>query len=363
LISQIELSSFKRFRDVQVRLEQLTILTGLNASGKSSLIQALQLVHQASRAQDSVVPLTESDGLQLGSFSDVLSFDSESVEVEIRLRGETLSKWVFGLPDNEGVDSNVLACQVAPKSPPWPLGSTNGAFTLLQADRIGPRISYQDRPRRPGDYSVGQLGQHTAHVLATSDRRVVPEGRRHAGTDSPRLIPHVERWLSSFVGETQLNAAIVPRTGVATLLVRGGDFTDEWMLPTNTGFGVTYCLPIVIAALLIEEGGLLIVDSPEAHLHPKAQSAIGAFLALVAASGVQVILETHSDHVLNGIRRYISKEEPSFSERCVVQFFDSRPHPEEISVFPSGSLSSWPEGFFDQFETDLEAIHRADAGT
>ena len=49
------------------------------------------------------------------------------------------------------------------------------------------------------------------------------------------------------------------------------------------------------------------VENPEAHLHPSAQAAMGEFLAISAASGIQVILETHSDHVLNGIRRAVKK--------------------------------------------------------
>jgi predicted ATPase len=136
---------------------------------------------------------------------------------------------------------------------------------------------------------------------------------------------------------------------------------SEWMLPTNTGFGVSYCLPVIVAGLIAPSDGLLIVDSPEAHLHPAAQSAIGGFLATVAASGVQVIVETHSDHVLNGIRRATSAEGILHHSLIRVLFFDASPEPRQLTISEYGAVSDWPVGFFDQLEADLGEITRSRA--
>lgn len=70
----------------------------------------------------------------------------------------------------------------------------------------------------------------------------------------------------------------------------------------NMGFGVSYSLPIIVALLSAREGDILVLENPEAHLHPRGQRKIGELVALAAANGVQIFMETHSDHVLNGIR-------------------------------------------------------------
>src|SRR5438046_1441121 len=72
--------------------------------------------------------------------------------------------------------------------------------------------------------------------------------------------------------------------------------------PTNVGFGITYALPIVVSILSARPGSLVIIENPEAHLHPRGQVRMGELLSLASTAGIQVLIETHSDHVLNGIR-------------------------------------------------------------
>lgn len=92
------------------------------------------------------------------------------------------------------------------------------------------------------------------------------------------------------------------------------------------------------------------------------QSRIGRFLAMLATAGVQVIIETHSDHVLNGVRLAVSRGELS-PPHTAVHFFNSRPrsvadpaHIVSPQIDTKGNLSEWPLGFFDQAERDLAAL-------
>lgn len=102
---------------------------------------------------------------------------------------------------------------------------------------------------------------------------------------------------------------------------------------------------------------MILIENPEAHLHPAAQAQIGLFLAQVAATGVQIILETHSDHVLNGVRRAV-KAKKLIPEQVAIYFFRQReqlrkqPQVQGLLIDAEGNLDDWPTDFFDQFDKD-----------
>ena len=99
------------------------------------------------------------------------------------------------------------------------------------------------------------------------------------------------------------------------------------------------------------------MENPEAHLHAKAQSNMGYFLARMAAAGVRVIIETHSEHVVNGIRRMIVEGKTEMShEDMTIYFFQNKQGIKgimEITMDEYGNLSDFPEDFFDQVRQDM----------
>ena len=154
----------------------------------------------------------------------------------------------------------------------------------------------------------------------------------------------------------------VPRTNAATLGLRTASDTD-FHRPVHTGFGLTQVFPIMVAALSAEADALLLIENPEVHLHPVGQAAMGEFLAEVASADVQVIMETHSDHVLNGVRRAVRKGLLS-SDHVALHFFRPRgttgetsgPQVESPAIDTEGAIDSWPDGFFDQFDHDMNYL-------
>ncbi len=111
--------------------------------------------------------------------------------------------------------------------------------------------------------------------------------------------------MQEFSPGVRVGAEPVPMTDLVRLVFsyKGeGAAHGDPLRPTNVGFGLTHALPVIVACLAAEPGTMLVVENPEAQLHPRGQVSIGRLLALTAASGVQVIIESHSDHVLNGIR-------------------------------------------------------------
>ena len=140
--------------------------------------------------------------------------------------------------------------------------------------------------------------------------------------------------------------------------------------PSNVGFGVSYTLPIIANVLgyaaMVAKGEqrspLLLIENPEAHLHPAGQTQIGEFLARAASCGVQVIVETHSDHLLNGIRLAV-KDEILESQDATFYYFhydfdidERRTFVQQPVIDEDGYFDEWPDGFFDETEKNLERI-------
>jgi predicted ATPase len=204
---------------------------------------------------------------------------------------------------------------------------------------------------------VGCRGEYCAQVLEILGKTVIQEERRSALVASPPLLKdQAEQWLSRFTRSLQIDTETFKGTGVTAIRFRTA---EDWFKPTNMGFGVTYSLPIVLAGLTAGNGGLLIIENPEAHLHPAGQSQVGVFLATIAAAGVQVVVETHSDHVLNGIRRAIGEQRLLSAADAIVHYFDAEsPHPRSLLFTDRGGISAWPAGFFDQYQLDVAALTR-----
>ena len=153
----------------------------------------------------------------------------------------------------------------------------------------------------------------------------------------------------------------VPRANAVTLGVRVSSDTD-FHRPVHTGFGLTQVLPIVVAALSASEEDVLLIENPEVHLPPAGQAAMGEFLGKVSSAGVQVMIETHSDHVLNGIRRAVKGGMLS-SDNIALHFFRPRsetdatgPQVQSPAIDSDGNIDSWPDGFFDQFDRDMNYL-------
>jgi predicted ATPase len=241
-------------------------------------------------------------------------------------------------------------------------------FNYLQAERVGPRKVFQIPPEEGHPLSVGKCGENASYIIA-SERRETRIGNDFLILESSdereyRTIQYqwalwMARLFPGFQGESEIyNAADQVRLALA--LQRGETGQGLFVRPTNTGFGLSFVLGIIVAGLAAKRDTILIVENPEAHLHPKAQSMVGEFLARVSAGGTQVVVETHSEHVLNGIRRMIKQ---TVLTPDTVRFFffakslrEFSPSVTLIPVSPSGDIAHWPEGFFDQLDRDLGII-------
>lgn len=363
MITALGIRNFKRFITLDLAFRQLTVLTGVNGTGKSTALQGILLARQAAEnASAHVVQLNGPYGLGLGEAFDILHPDADQQEIEIRIEtAQAPYRYLFEVPDGRALN---LPVRERPNGTPRVLSGQGMSFSYLNAERLGPRDQLDVTAEDPDLIGVGVRGEYTAQALALHETVEVREALRHPRTQEhgvTTLRTQVEDWASEIIRPIRITAQWPP--GITASLIRfqePGLISDQ-VRPTNMGFGFSYALPILVAGLLMPKEGVLIVENPEAHLHPAGQSRMGRFLGKVAGSGAQVIVETHSDHVINGIRLAVAEDRVIDSTSVVVHFFGEEEDGgvTAIELTSRGGLTIWPKGFFDQIEVDLGRLARA----
>jgi len=386
VIERLEVDGFKSLRDISLETRSLNILVGPNASGKSTLLQTLLLLRQSADPTGQVEVLSLSGELyEAGTPLDAIHPAAGHV-VTIGVASE-MGEWTGRFEHRREAErlggERRLAATTQGRLAPT-IFERNGRFAYLNAERIGPRVSYE-LPLTGEELSgrVGKQGEYTTALLArafNSDYVAPTWNKEIAGHFDKVLHVIAEHERSGRLADTQgslfrlCNAMlgwVIPgaefsatehsETDTATILfTRDPNGIKAKTRPTHVGFGLSYTLPIIVAALSLSRGGLLLVENPEAHLHPLSQSRMGVFLALVASLGHQIFVETHSDHFVNGVRlaaRFGLL--PQGSGRFF--FFENTLASEHSRITPidldaRGRLSDWPPGFFDQIERDLARI-------
>ena len=236
-----------------------------------------------------------------------------------------------------------------------------GDLHYVQAERVGPRKSYplsEVLARRGdlgarGEYAWNYLNDHAQDPLPADDPR---------RTDAPgrRLIDVVDHWLQDVSPGAHLQLEAIPAADAVLAgfaFDRPGDVESRRHRATNVGFGLSYVLPVVLA-LLAPPGALCLVENPEAHLHPRGQTKLAELAARAAKADVQVFVETHSDHFVDGVRIAV-RDGLIDPADAAIHYFERRDGRAAVSspaVDADGRLSHWPAGFFDQHDENLAKL-------
>ena len=377
MITSITLEDFKCFEALELPCAPLTVLTGYNAAGKSTTLQALLLMAQGLRAasHDERLPLN-GDLVTLGSSGDVIRHGAagkslrlgagnpqENITWTLEHRPELSARGLLVLESVEYVRDGIVnrptrGIRLAIGRSKSPLVSALRDTVFIGAGRA---VEIESCPvprgpsRPPGD--VGVNGEYAAYWYLEYADEEVAVARRHPDDDRETVRAQVDAWL----GELFPNARVNADRSTADSPIRltfGSNRSLRWVRPANVGYGLSYAFPILVALLTAPPGSIIVVDSAEAHLHPRAQSAIGRLLGRVAGAGLQIFVETHSDHLLNGVRLAVRDGllEP---EDAALHFFGPGGDVGRVltvTVDRTGAVSDWPEGFFDQAERDLAVL-------
>lgn len=375
MLTKLHLSNFKSAKDLHIEIRPLTVLAGLNGSGKSSILQALALLKQTLDQGDQPTTLPLRGALvRLGRSEDVHFEGADSSNLSIAISSST-GEVCFTGTAKDGADTLELAIEGDYRPLRQELSTW---FQFIQADRITPATQYAQAstPHQQIGW-LGCGGEFTVDFLHRNEELRVPDSRQCPmklfGLDSAmhkliaptaKLSDQTAAWLQMLSPGVTLRAIPVDLADTTSLRFQYTSTSiasdSKIHRPSNVGFGLTYSLPIIVACLAAKKGGLLLLENPEAHLHPRGQAALGRLLAMCAADNVQIIVETHSDHLLNGIRVGV-KQKAIYADDVALHYFTrdidtAETNIESPRILSDGQLDRWPDGFFDQWDKSLDAL-------
>lgn len=233
-----------------------------------------------------------------------------------------------------------------------------------------PKPQYNKSEARAYNTSLGIQGELTPAYLNNAlsvNEEIGIKGMRHPNLKEERiqLTENVNAWMAQImqVPSLKANTTEIDKDKIRLEYGMAGTKGKKYSA-LQVGFGFTYCLPVIVALLRAKAGDLLVFENPEAHLHPAAQVELGKLMALAAGKGVQIIIESHSDHILNSLR--LARKEKVISQEDLNVIFVQRDfgagddmevtYIDEIQITDEGKLNKRPKNFFDSWDDVLTRL-------
>ncbi|GHV85484.1 hypothetical protein AGMMS50230_10920 [Spirochaetia bacterium] len=343
MINKLELINFKSFLNASLEIKPLTVLGGLNSSGKSTVIQAINMILSYYKNQKQSVALPD-------HVSPRLQKSKSSKDNYFMISMQSDSFGVIDLRVNIDVESYTFTGSIQEAKIP--------NFQYISADRLGPQNILELNPEYK-TVEIGTKGEYIIDYIDKNRNMNINEKLIRDSKEDPRLLENINAWLQ-YISPGILLDYEIKRD-------RNASYPNyNNIYPTETGFGLSYTLPM-IAALLVpvqENDSILLIENPEGHLHPKGQAAMGELIALTVSTGKQVILETHSDHIINSIRVSVRESKININKEDVILFFCNRERNDSghyttaipIEIDENGTLSGYPDNFLDEWSNQLSRL-------
>lgn len=387
MIKTVSIENFKCFENqTSFFFSKINLLTGINGRGKSSLLQSLLLLSQTFRKQKSPQKLIiNGEWINLGTFEDIKNSDTDKKSVFLNIITDDIEQSDISFeyeesPSNERI-ANLVGLKVdqkdlfvemtdnlsgskkqslSSKKVLTPIDSIKTfnqfyKFHYISADRLGP-VEYVKKNNSPESLNVGIRGENLINVLAYNGNDIeIPENLCKNKSQGNKLTKQTIEWLSYILDGANLSIRKEKASSIIELLLNSRT-NKKCYRPINVGFGYSYILPIIVSCLVSKPGDVMVIENPEAHLHPRAQSRISEFFSVIASFGVQIFIESHSEHILNGLRVNILKSKGLTSQDLSIYYWGEDSIPQRLEIGSNGKIQNWPLGFFDQQEADLAEI-------
>ena len=336
MIEKISIKNYKIISETDLNIKPLTIIAGPNSVGKSSLIQAIMI---CCLGEDSKLELIE----EYINYESVVNQDYYGLPIEIKIKDNYLSQITITKKDITQTLSNKNK-RIFDQN-----------FFILTADRN----SIKPIEKLPTKTSI-KFGANGEYTLGTFFNNKDQEIHKNLLVDlsSNTLKTQVAWWLSKITdSECKVN---VNRLNPSEVQVTFKINEYENLTPNNVGIGNSFLVKLITLCLLAKPNDIICIENPEIHLHPKAQAMLGKFFTHIVKAGIQLIIETHCEHLINGIRYEIFKKRFNKEDTNILYKSSLKSCFTEINYNEKGAFidsemkpCKFPDGFFDAMITEL----------
>lgn len=368
MIEKVHVRALKSIKDLTVHCSNLNLFVGTNSSGKSTFLQALLLLAQ-----------TKLNGklISIGEFREVRNYymPNESIRIEKWDVGKRIPTWVEFEEDKENDSYKVFSSLYDENLIDWMEIDDEEKSSYLLEDiglhylschRIGVNDIYEKNMLDESDFGID--GKYAlAYLLRHESDPINEKIAVHDENTTNSLLGQVNYWLNYIVG-TNIYINDLKKTNYLQVKYNNNpaNASSEALhsRPVNVGSGISYLISIIVACLGAEEDSVIIIENPEIHLHPKAQSKLSDFLYFISQNDRQLFVETHSDHIFNGLRAQVAEGHVLQNEITVNFFAMNKQYETQCNpiVFKEfGKIVGTNEemdinDLFDQFEIDLNRM-------
>lgn len=351
MIKKLQIENLKSIKKLELECSKLNLLIGTNSSGKSSVLQGLLLVAQNMEQESGLNGALVS----LGTFKESRCIYEEKKEIKITIWNEDRRISLLFKPKENGrilverqADSEETVRRffegISPKE---------RKLQYLSCHRVGPQNVYaknmtmEDGIGVDGQYAVAYLNEHRLDVIESGLCR---------GNVDYTLLGQVNWWLS-YIAEAEISTEEI--LGADLIKVNYTMYDAVQIRPMNIGSGISYLISILIVCLSSPKESVIIMENPEIHLHPSAQSKLCEFLYFISQNQRQIFVESHSDHVFNGFRAGIAAGEMD-KDVINIQFISldagHLSKTVKVGIGRMGRIENQQKNLFDQFDIDLNKM-------
>jgi predicted ATPase len=228
---------------------------------------------------------------------------------------------------------------------------------------LGPLREYPQREygwtgAEPAD--MGRRGERVVDALlaARQSGKVIPLGR---GKRAPTLEVYVAQWLKKLGLIHDFYVEAIEKSNLYRVRVQRSP-TSAKVLITDVGFGVSQILPAIVLCNYVPEGSTILLEQPEIHLHPSVQAGLAdVFIDAVKRRNVQIIFESHSEHLLRRLQRRVAEKNvsPESTALYFCQMNNGQSELTSLKVDLFGTIENWPKDFFGDEFGEMAAITKA----